>query len=212
MDSKARGLFIAASAVAVVLGIALGLFVRPGGLGPRPAPSTDPGSQTIATVFNTPRALPAFALTDARATATTAADLAGRRTWLFFGFTACPDVCPATLSIIASAVQKLPTDQRPAVYMVSVDPERDTPERLASYVTHFDADFNALTGELAQVQALADGLYATFAKVPLDSGGYTMDHFAGIYFLDEQGRAVAVSTSPHRPDQLAADYRAIHAL
>ncbi len=205
MSTPSRGLFIAISLAAFALGIGLARILNPAQATPAAAP-------TVATVFDAPRALPAFTLQNTAGQPVTALDLAGRRTWLFFGFTACPDVCPATLGIIASALEALPPDQRPAVYLVSVDPERDTPERLGTYVGHFSDGFDALTGDLAQIRALADGLYATFAKVPLDGGGYTMDHFAGIYFLDEKARTVAVSTSPHRADQLAADYRAIHAL
>lgn len=209
MTSSMRWLFAFACLVALGLGVALALngSKRPAG------DAAAPGHQdTIATVFGTPRALPDVTLVDASGAALRSGDLAGQRSWLFFGFASCPDVCPATLSIIANALEQLPEDERPQVYMVSVDPERDTPDRLGPYVTHFDPDFNALTGELPEITRLADALYATFAKVPLEGDNYTMDHFAGIFFLNERADVVAVSTTPHRPDQLAADYRAIHAL
>ena len=207
MKTPTRGLFALAALIAFALGVALAMH----GTSTTQPPGTS-AAETIATVFDAPRPLPAFALIDSRSQPVRPADLAGERTWLFFGFTACPDVCPATLSIIASALDQLPDAERPRVLMVSVDPERDSPERLGPYVRHFDPAFDALTGSLDQIQALAEGLYATFAKVPLEAGGYTMDHFAGIYFLDERARVVAVSTSPHVPQQLVSDYRAIHAL
>ncbi len=163
----------------------------------------------VATVFDQPRPLPAFELVDADGLPRDAQSLHGRWTWLFFGFTTCPDVCPATLSILANAVAQIPAAQRPDVYLISVDPERDTPARLKPYVTHFDPTFNALTGELDQVTDLAERLFAAFAKVPLDNGDYTMDHFAGIYFVNDRVEIVAISTTPHFATALAADYLAV---
>jgi protein SCO1/2 len=184
--------------IALAAGVALAL-VR----------TTPVASVSVATVFDEVRPLPAFELVDATARSRTTASLEGRWAWLFFGFTACPDVCPATLGILASAIDKIDSSRRPDVYLISVDPERDTPERLASYVHHFNPAFNALTGPLAEVERLAEGLYASFAKVPLDGGGYTMDHFAGIYMVNDKAQVVAISTTPHDATALASDYLAL---
>ena len=186
--------------VAVAGGVALALWQRSA----TPAP-------TVATIFDQARPLPAFELIDATGTTRDTASLTGRWSWLFFGFTSCPDVCPATLSILASAMEAIPVAQRPDVYMISVDPERDTPQRLQPYVTYFDPTFNALTGSLPQITELAKRLFAAFAKVPLDNGDYTMDHFAGVYFINDRGEIAAISTTPHIAAQLAADYLTVRA-
>ncbi|MFK7886686.1 MAG: SCO family protein [Gammaproteobacteria bacterium] len=197
MNSSRKWFFAAAAVVALGAGIALGLARAP-----QPA-------QTVATVFDAPRVLPAVQLLDENGTSRNTESLSGSWSWVFYGFVSCPDVCPATLGIIASAMKDIPPAVRPSVYLVSVDPERDVPDVLAPYVRYFDPDFHALTGSVDQIETLAGSMYAAFAKVPLESGGYTMDHFSGIYFLNAQAQVVAVSTSPHLPGQLAADYLAI---
>jgi protein SCO1/2 len=199
MNGSHKWIVAGAALVALGAGIALGLARN----------AAQPATPTTATVYDAPRALPDVSLIDETGTALASTDLRGGWSWLFFGFASCPDVCPATLGIIASTMEQLPVAQRPDVFLVSVDPERDTPQVLAPYVRYFDPAFRALTGPLEQIETLASGLYATFAKVPLDNGGYTMDHFSGIYFINDQAQVVAVSTSPHLPDQLASDYLAI---
>ena len=199
MNGSHKWIVAGAALVALGAGIALGLARN----------AAQPATPTTATVYDAPRALPDVSLIDETGTALASTDLRGGWSWLFFGFASCPDVCPATLGIIASTMEQLPVAQRPDVFLVSVDPERDTPQVLAPYVRYFDPAFRALTGPLEQIETLASGLYATFAKVPLDNGGYTMDHFSGIYFINDQAQVVAVSTSPHLPAQLASDYLAI---
>ena len=107
-----------------------------------------PEAPERALLLNSPRALPAFELVDQNGNPFGPARLSGRWTFVFFGFTHCPDVCPTTLFTLNEVVRQLedlPEDQRPAVLMVSVDPNRDTPDKLASYVPYFNPDFLGLT-------------------------------------------------------------------
>ena len=131
-----------------------------------------------------------LALTDASGKPRTLADFKGKVVVVFFGYTQCPDVCPTTLAEIAEVRQKLGADgDKLQTVFVSVDPERDTPEVLAAYVANFSRDTVALRGTLEQTQAAAKEFKVFFAKVPGKSAGsYTMDHTAGSFIFDPQGR------------------------
>lgn len=131
-------------------------------------------------------------------------DFAGHPGVIFFGFTHCPDVCPATLAMLASAAEQagLP-DLR--VYLVSVDPERDTPAALGAYVRAFDEDFIGLTGQLPDIEAFARTLGSARVRVDLPGGGYTVDHSATLFLLDRDARLVAVFTPPFATARLAGD-------
>jgi len=115
-------------------------------------------------------------------------DWRGKVVVLFFGFTHCPDICPTTLADIAGAVKQLgPEAERVQVLMVTVDPERDTPEALAKYVTAFDPRFLGLRGDLAATQKVAKEFKIYFEKRK-QGGSYTVDHSAQSYVIDPQGR------------------------
>jgi protein SCO1/2 len=115
-------------------------------------------------------------------------DFRGKAVVLFFGFTHCPDVCPTTLADIAGAVKQLgPDAERVQVLMVSVDPERDTPEALAKYVTAFDPRFLGLRGDLPATQKVAKEFKIYFEKRK-QGASYTVDHSAQSYVIDPQGR------------------------
>jgi len=131
-----------------------------------------------------------LALTDASGKPRTLADFKGQVVVVFFGYTQCPDVCPTTLAEIAEVKQKLGADgAKVQPVLVTVDPERDTPEVLAAYVKNFGPDFVALRGTLEQTQAAARQFKVFFAKVPgKTEGAYTMDHTAGSFVFDPQGR------------------------
>lgn len=116
-------------------------------------------------------------------------DLAGRPYVLFFGFTHCPEVCPTTLGEISVSLSELGTaadDLR--VVFVTVDPERDTPERLKEYLGWFDERIVGLSGTPDEVAGIARAFKATYKKVPTGDGEYTMDHTALIFLMDRQGR------------------------
>jgi protein SCO1/2 len=163
-----------------------------------------------ATLYPQPKSVEGLSLVDQRATPVTAESLRGRWWLVFFGFTQCPDVCPTTLATLArtrDAVADLAPAARPRVLLISVDPERDTPERLAAYVQHFDPDFVGATGSPEDISQAARLFGVPFAKVALPGGGHTFDHGAGVFILDPNAAIVAYSSAPHDAVVLAADYR-----
>ena len=117
-------------------------------------------------------------------------DFHGKVTAVFFGYTQCPDVCPTTLAELAAVKRQLGKDgDRLQGVFVSVDPERDTPEILKAYMASFDSSFVALRGTPEQTQAAARNFKVFFAQVPgKTEGSYTVDHTAGTYVFDAQGR------------------------
>ena len=118
------------------------------------------------------------------------ADFKGKVTVVFFGYTQCPDVCPTTMLELAEVKKALGADgARVQGVFVTVDPERDTPEVLKAYVNNFSPDFVALRGSLDQTKAAAKAFKVYFAKVPGNTeGSYTVDHTAGSYVFDAQGK------------------------
>lgn len=166
-----------------------------------------------ATVFPAPRPLPGFTLTDHAGARFGPQRLQGGWHFLFFGFTHCPDVCPSTLSALTSARRQLadlPPGERPGVVLVSVDPQRDTVERLAEYVAFFDPDFIGVTGDQAVLAELTRQLgVAVVVGEPDAAGNYTIDHTGTLFLVDPQGRVAAVFGMPHTPDGIAHDYRQV---
>lgn len=120
----------------------------------------------------------------------TLAEFKGKVVVVFFGFTHCPDVCPTTLVELAAVKRALgPDGDRVQGIFVTVDPERDTAEVLRAYVTNFDSGFIALRGTLQETQAMAKQFKVFYAKVPGKTADtYTIDHTAGSYVFDPQGR------------------------
>lgn len=115
----------------------------------------------------------------------------GKPTLMFFGFTSCPDVCPTTLAEIQGWIDELGPEADKLHYaFVSVDPERDTPELLSSYVAAFDDRIMALTGTPAQVTAMLKTYRVYARRVDTEDGDYTMDHTAGIYLMNKDNRFV----------------------
>jgi protein SCO1/2 len=119
----------------------------------------------------------------------TLGDFKGKVVALFFGFTHCPDVCPTTLVEMANVMKELGSDSgRLQVLCVSIDPERDTAEVLKRYVPAFHPSFLGLTGNADEIARVAKEFKIYYQKQKLPSGGYTMDHSAGTYILDGEGR------------------------
>ncbi len=118
------------------------------------------------------------------------ADFKGKVTVVFFGFTQCPDVCPTTMLELAEVKKALGADgARVQGVFISVDPERDTPELLKAYVANFNPEFVALRGSVDETKAAAKRFKVFYAKVPgKTEGSYTVDHTAGSYVFDAQGK------------------------
>ena len=139
----------------------------------------------------------------------------GHCSFLYFGYTYCPDVCPLTLVELNKLKLKLAADgfaEPSAYYFVSVDPMRDTPARLREYVAYFDPELRGLTGSAAALTALAQAADTVF-DVPDDSGGdnYLVSHSSNVVLLDPNGRVHAVFTAPHDPPKVARDFTRIAA-
>jgi protein SCO1/2 len=131
-----------------------------------------------------------FALTDHNGKPRTLADFKGKAVLVFFGYTQCPDVCPTTMAEMAAVMQQLgPQADRLQVLFITVDPERDTPTLLAQYVPAFDKRFLGLYGDAAATAKVAKDFKVFYQKVPGKTpGSYTVDHTAGSYLFDPQGR------------------------
>jgi protein SCO1/2 len=147
-----------------------------------------------------------FALTDQNGNRRTDADFRGRYMLIFFGFTNCPDVCPTTLSILSETLNKLgPKADNVVPIFISVDPEHDTPEALRSYLASFGPRFVGLTGTPDEIAKAAKAYRVYYQKVPLDGGGYTMNHSSVIYLMDRSGEFAGHYALEQGPDALAAD-------
>jgi protein SCO1 len=131
-----------------------------------------------------------FSLTDHTGKPRTLADFKGKVVVVFFGYTQCPDVCPTTMAEMASVMQKLgPLADQVQVLFITLDPERDTQQLLANYVPAFDKRFIGLRGTPEQTAKTAKEFKVFYAKVPgTDPGSYTIDHTAGSYVFDRDGR------------------------
>ena len=149
-----------------------------------------------------------FRLIDQNGQPITDQDVKGRPFLVFFGFTHCPDVCPTTLFEVSEIMRALGSDgERVRALFVTVDPERDTPEKLKDYLSSFDPRVVGVTGDEAAIKAM-EKAYRVYAKrVSLDGGGYTMDHTAIVYLMDKDGRFVAPFNMKRRPEEAATDLR-----
>ena len=128
-------------------------------------------------------------LTDHNGKARTLADFRGKVVTVFFGFTHCPDVCPTTLAEMAAVMRELgPDEQKVQVLFITVDPERDTPQVLQKYVPSFHPGFLGLYGDADALARTAREFKIVYQKQALPGGGYSVDHSAGTYIFDTEGR------------------------
>ncbi|TCT05079.1 SCO family protein [Aquabacter spiritensis] len=149
-----------------------------------------------------------FTLVDQDGKTVTEADLKGRPSLIFFGFTHCPDICPTALFEMSEILNALgPDAQKLQIFFVTVDPERDTPDTLKAYISSFHPQLKALTGTPPEVDAIKRAYRVYSKKVPLDAGGYTMDHTAVIYLMDKSGAFLAPFNAKQPPDQAAVELR-----
>jgi protein SCO1/2 len=148
-----------------------------------------------------------FALTDQNNMLRTEKDFAGKYTLVFFGYTYCPDVCPATLAVMAAALDKLgPRADRIVPLFITVDPKRDTPEKMKSYLASFGTRFVGLTGTADDIAKVAKEYRVYYREHPAENGGeYTVDHSGVVYLMDPNGKFIANYSLDTSPDMLAAD-------
>ena len=149
-------------------------------------------------------------LTDMNGQVRDQSSFAGKVQLVFFGFAQCPDICPTSLSELSEAMKMLgPDADRVQVLLVTVDPERDTPEILRKYLSSFDPRFLGLTGTPEQVRLAASSFKAFYSKVSRPGGDYTMDHSASFYLLDRKGEARVLLSNNAGAAAIAHDIKAL---
>lgn len=166
-------------------------------------------------MFETPRDFGDFELIDQNGSAFTRDNLRGRWTLVFFGFTYCPDVCPTTMALLAQLMKQLdglPEQADTRVVMVSVDPARDTPEKLASYVPYFNPGFIGLTGDFMAIHRFATALNTPFRKVPGQGEDYLVDHSANVVLINPMGDYHGFFKAPLDLAKLKVTYRSARAV
>lgn len=146
-----------------------------------------------------------FSLVDHDGKPVSERDFAGRPMLVMFGFTQCPDICPSGLQLMSAALDKLGDQARGLTpVFISLDPERDTPEKLKDYIASFHPAIRGLTGSVADVAAVAKAYRVYFKKVPLEGGaGYTIDHSSFFYIMDRKGEFLAHVPHSSNPDALS---------
>lgn len=193
-------LFLVA-AIALVLGLTVSKVLN----APQQA---DPLALADAGIILLPqsRALPALSLTDENGAAQAVDQLKGHWTLLFFGYTFCPDICPTTLAELRQVQRQLPPEAlaRLRVTMVSIDPARDTPAQLKQYLGYYNAGYTGLTGELADIQALASAVSIPFIPGDTSKEHYTVDHSGNLALIGPDGRQRGFIRAPLNPAKLAA--------
>jgi protein SCO1/2 len=172
-----------------------------------------PAELTTGTYIHPNRALPDFSLTDTQGQAFGPEQLRGHWSMMFFGYTNCPDFCPATLTTLAALEKRLRAARapvRPQVIFMSVDAARDTPRQLAKYVPYFDPEFIGLSApSQAEIEAVAAKLGVSVVITPKSDGTYTVDHSGAIFVLSPEGKLAAVLTGPFTAGDLETDFRRI---
>ena len=150
-----------------------------------------------------------FELPDTQCKIRTLAEFKGKAVLVFFGFTQCPDVCPTTLTDLVKTKALLGSmGSKFQVVFITLDPERDTPQILSMYLSSFDSSFVALRGDEEQTAAVAKEFKVFYTKVPgRTQGSYSVDHSAGMYLFDPQGRLRVFERHGTAPDVLAADLK-----
>jgi len=172
----------------------------------------------VMTLFPDPKPLMAFALTDDRNRVFDLASLKGKWSFLFFGFTHCPDVCPTTLAVLARARDNIAKSTVGAesiiqFVFISVDPNRDTASKLRQYVDYFDTTFVGVTGDNAQIGALAGQLGAAY-QVAITPGveNYPVYHSTAVFLVDPRARYHAVFTPPHDAGAISKRFKVVREL
>ena len=168
---------------------------------------------TEALLLHDPKPLPDFSLTDTAGGSFNKARLTGHWSFLYFGYTHCPDACPTTLAALdkfASRTVKLPAHLKPQVYFISVDPQRDSLTLLKNYTLYFNPDFTGATGSLDALRALTAPLGVDFSYGKPDAkGNYAVDHTSFVVVVDPKAEEVALFSPPLDPARMGSDYLAI---
>ncbi|RMQ11247.1 Sco1/SenC protein [Pseudomonas viridiflava] len=179
-----KTVFIAAAIVALVLGLILSQLLPGSG-------SEDQAALNDAGIVLLPksRPLPALSMSDQNGATVALDDLKGKWTLMFFGYTFCPDICPTTLAQIKQIRTELPEKvvERMRVVLVSVDPDRDTPQQLKQYLGYFDKQYIGLTAPVADIQTLANAVSIPFIPADTSKANYFVDHSGNLALIGPDG-------------------------
>ncbi len=132
-------------------------------------------------------------------------EFAGAPFLVFFGFTNCPDICPTTLFEVSEVFRKMGPDKKIAALFITVDPERDTSEKLKDYISNFDKRIVGLTGSRAAIEQAAKAYRAYARKVPGEGAQYTMDHSSIVYLMNKRGEFIGGFNIKQPPEKAAAE-------
>jgi protein SCO1/2 len=191
--------------IILLLAAAAGAWLSFGLSKPAPRP-------VAATILPAPGVLPEFSLQDQHGQSIGRDDFKGHWSLVFFGFTHCPDICPTTLQVLATAKQQLSEQgmqSLPQIVLVSVDPERDTPEVIGQYVDYFGDGNLGITGDVEELRKLTGGLGVYFEKSPPDTAAtddnYSIDHSAVVLVINPRAQFHALFSAPHTVENLVND-------
>ncbi|HUE93802.1 SCO family protein [Pseudomonas sp.] len=193
--------FVLVAIVALVLGLTVNKVLNGKGQG-------DPTALLDAGIVLLPqsRSLPELSLTNQDGQAVAVDQLKGQWSLLFFGYTFCPDICPATLAQLRQLQGQLPPEtlSKLRIVLVTVDPNRDTPEQLKKYLDYFDAGFIGLTGEEATLQKLANAVSIPYIPADTSKENYTVDHSGNLVIIGPDGTQRGFIRAPINNAKLAA--------
>ena len=193
--------FVLVAIVALVLGLTVNKVLTSKGQG-------DPTVLLDAGIVLLPqsRSLPELSLTNQDGQSVAVDQMKDQWSLLFFGYTFCPDICPATLAQLRQLQSQLPPETlaKLRIVLITVDPHRDTPEQLKKYLDYFDAGFIGLTGEAATIQKLANGVSIPFIPADTSKENYTVDHSGNLVLIGPDGRQRGFIRAPINNTKLAA--------
>jgi protein SCO1/2 len=201
MSRTQTTVFVLIAIVALVLGLTVNKVMNSKG-------QADPTVLLDAGIVLLPqsRALPALSMTDQDGQSVQLDQLKGKWSLLFFGYTFCPDICPATLAQVRQLNGQLPAETQAQLQtiLVTVDPARDNPEQLKKYLGFFDAGFIGLTGSLEDTQKLANAVSIPFIPADTSKENYTVDHSGNLVLVGPDGRQRGFIRAPINNEKLAA--------
>ena len=203
-NSRLKFIILALAAFSVISGIVLFIVIRSASTVSFESLRNDGYYQ-----YETPIVLDDFALSNHRGEAFTLSDLTGKWSFVFFGYTFCPDICPLTLASLRQFYNLL-GDTGMAddvqVVMISLDPKRDTTEVLNNYVTYFNSDFIGATGDYADIYGVSRQMNVAFTYTPIDDENYLVTHNGEIMLVDPSGRDIGFFKAPHDPAAMQANF------
>jgi protein SCO1/2 len=205
-----RGIYITIAIIVSFIAIIIGMFIH--GIS-RPVVLTNSELKNNgAYLFDNPRSFKEFSLTDYNNQAFTSQNLKGKWSLIFFGFTYCPDICPTTMALLNqfyAQQQEGDFGDDLQIVMATVDPARDTPEKLLSYVQFFNQDFIGVTGEFLDLHRFATGLSIPFSKIPGGGENYQVQHSGNVAIINPNGHYIGFFRAPLELSKLNLTYKSI---